>query len=385
MRGPAGETILLLGGNGYIGRMLAAALLAETEARLILPVRDRHSPASVVAAIARELPPELPSAGGERVPRPAAKCPPDLRRLEVLPLPAPGRIASELAPLLRARRVREIVHAAGSVSYFNTAKLKAGNIDLTREIIALGRNLPLERLSYVSTAFCSGFRTGPIAEVLHDDSGVDPTDYTRTKRQAEHELFKSGLPVVILRPSVVVGDSRSGHYSGRPYGLYQFWSGAERFLCDRWRPVVHFFAPPERINFVHQDALQAVFLGCRRLARPGAIVHVVSRDQTLPTMCDLVRLWMLACARPRELYLYERQEDMPAGALDASERQWSELVAANAAIAAHHWDFERTALESLAQGGLTIADATVETVARCQAAFLRGSARVQEFMARCPS
>src|SRR5262249_29651810 len=55
----------------------------------------------------------------------------DLARVATLPLPPPERI-DELLHDLRDLGVRDILHCAGSLSYFNVRKLQAGNLDLTR-------------------------------------------------------------------------------------------------------------------------------------------------------------------------------------------------------------------------------------------------------------
>jgi len=49
---------------------------------------------------------------------------------------------------------------------------------------------------------------------MHAGDGEDPTEYTRTKRNAEELVATSGVPYLILRPSIVIGDSRDGRYFG---------------------------------------------------------------------------------------------------------------------------------------------------------------------------
>ena len=93
--------------------------------------------------------------------------------------------------------------------------------------------LDLERLYYLSTAFSCGYRSDRVPERLHPVPESDPTDYTWSKREAESILARSGVPFVIIRPSVVVGDSRDGRYSGKRYGVYQLWHAAERLMGVR--------------------------------------------------------------------------------------------------------------------------------------------------------
>lgn len=90
------------------------------------------------------------------------------------------------------------------------------NFGGTREVNAFVRSLPLlERYNYVSTCYVAGKRTGRILETeLEHDAGFR-NHYEETKYLAEIEVdkLKSDLPVTIFRPSVVVGDSKTGETS----------------------------------------------------------------------------------------------------------------------------------------------------------------------------
>ncbi|WLR43102.1 SDR family oxidoreductase [Bacillus carboniphilus] len=74
----------------------------------------------------------------------------------------------------------------------------------------------LERLTkyvYVSTAYVSGEREGTIYENELDQGQTFKNHYEETKYFAEKEvqtLVADGLPVTIIRPGIVVGDSRTG-------------------------------------------------------------------------------------------------------------------------------------------------------------------------------
>src|SRR5262249_5319043 len=154
---------------------------------------------------------ELSAAGVDAAPR--------LQRVNILALPPPGEIM-RLRESIRGWEVSDIIHCAGCVDYFHRKNLAEGNPELTRAFVQLAREMLLRRFAFISTAFCSGYCDGPIRERLHGDSREDPTEYTRSKREAEAIVAGSDLPYLIVRPSVVVGDSRDGRYGGKRYGLY---------------------------------------------------------------------------------------------------------------------------------------------------------------------
>jgi nucleoside-diphosphate-sugar epimerase len=337
---------VVFGATGYLGTLAAATLLAEERCRLILPVRGRWSREQALRPILAEC-----EASGRRIDSA------DLDRLEVTDLPETARIA-ELAGRFRDLGANRIVHCAGSVDYFDRPKLVAANVELTDAIARLAVGLDLECLYYLSTAFSCGYKSDRVPERLHPAPESDPTDYTWSKREAESILARSGVPFVIIRPSVVVGDSRDGRYSGKRYGVYQLWHAAERLMGVHYPPVIYAVAPPQnRLHLLHQDAFQAGFLACYRHAPAGRFVHLVSREETLPTLRDLYHLWLGRCA---------------------PEQLWLQFTGVNLQIASHPWSFETRNMDDLASRGLRIAHATLQTLAVCQEHFISASPRLQE-------
>lgn len=93
------------------------------------------------------------------------------------------------------------------------------NVEGTRNINQFVKSLSKESLSkklrrynYVSTCYVAGQRVGEILETeLEHDAGFR-NFYEETKYLAEMEVekLKSEIPTTIFRPSVVVGDSRTG-------------------------------------------------------------------------------------------------------------------------------------------------------------------------------
>jgi nucleoside-diphosphate-sugar epimerase len=362
---------LLTGSTGYLGSLVAAAFLLEETGALVLPVRTHHSPESVLARIGLEL-----QAHGHTL------TPALLDRITILPLPAPD----QLEPLREActrHQVASILHCAGCADYFNVYNLDAGNQQLTRALLRLGQQLEVERFVFVSTAFSSGFQDEIIPETLHDLPGPDPTPYTRSKRETEALVASSGLPTLIVRPSVVIGDSRDGRYTGKRYGIYQLWQAAERFLCSsEYVPVIYGVAPRSPLPLVHQDAFVAGLFGAYHHLPPGSILHLVSDGAALPTVRDAWEMWLDRCSRPRETHYYPSLADVPIDQLNPLQQLWVEFTAVNIDIASRPWHFETTGINRLRERGVSIPDVTRETVAICLERFIAESARLPRFLDR---
>src|SRR6266404_5319346 len=89
------------------------------------------------------------------------------------------------------------------------------NIAGTQAIIDWATHHGVNQIHAVSTAYTCGWNGGTIREALHHPSPAFQTDYERTKWQAEIMLSRwaetPGRVLTILRPSLLIGDSESGH------------------------------------------------------------------------------------------------------------------------------------------------------------------------------
>ena len=98
------------------------------------------------------------------------------------------------------------------------------NVDGTRNVLDMARECRrLERLVHFSTCHVAGAREGVIAEDELDKGQEFRNAWEETKFHAEKAVVRAAesLPIVILRPSTVVGDSRTGEidrFEG-PYAL----------------------------------------------------------------------------------------------------------------------------------------------------------------------
>lgn len=359
---------VVFGATGFLGTLATATLLAEERCRLILLVRGKRTREQVLQPILAEC-----EASGRRIGSA------ELDRLEVMDLPETAAIP-QLAGRFRDLGVDRIVHCAGSVEYFHRTRLVAANVELTDAIARLGAGLNLERLYYLSTAFSCGYRSDLVPERLHPAPESDPTDYTWSKREAESILARSGVPFVIIRPSIVVGDSKTGRYSGKPYGVYQLWHAAARIMGVHYPPVIYAVAPlKNRLHMLHQDAFQAGFLACYRHLPAGRFVNLVSHEETLPTLRDQFHLWLGRCAPECAIRYFDALEEVPMDEMDRPQQLWLEFTSVNLQIASYPWSFETGNMDDLASRGLVkMAHATLETLAVCQERFITDSPRLKD-------
>ncbi|MBI2567521.1 MAG: SDR family oxidoreductase [Candidatus Schekmanbacteria bacterium] len=87
------------------------------------------------------------------------------------------------------------------------------NVEGTRNVLDLAAQMPnLLRLNYISTCFVAGDRKGVVMESELDEGQLFKNFYEETKFLAEVEVRRrfAEIPIVVYRPAIVVGDSRTG-------------------------------------------------------------------------------------------------------------------------------------------------------------------------------
>lgn len=192
--GPArpGE-VVVLGGTGFIGRRVVAGLL------------ERGLPVSAVVRRAHSLPAILTQAAEDR-------------RLRLLP----GRLEDAGALANALQGAKTLIHLAtggGDTWEKIERSMIQGSVAVAEAALAAG----VERFVYVSSiaALYAGADCG--TAVLEDSLETDPQPegreiYSRGKMAAEKALLalhrERGLPLVIVRPGVVLGEGTPLQHSG---------------------------------------------------------------------------------------------------------------------------------------------------------------------------
>jgi len=263
--------VLLTGFPGFIGGRLIRRLLEEDpERRIVALVEERTQEAARAAAA--EIDPE---------------------RIELLC----GDIGARRLGLGDAdwdrlcAELRRVYHLAAIYDLAVPAELAHRvNVEGTGNVLELCLAAgQLERLAYVSTAYVAGTRTGIVYEHELSVGQGFKNHYESTKFQAEvwvRELMNR-VPTTILRPGIVVGDSRTGEtqkFDG-PYYLLRVISRAQR----AHQPVVQFGRSEATFNVVPVDFIvAAIAAAASDPLAAGETLHLVDPDP-LPSR-ELVEL-----------------------------------------------------------------------------------------------
>jgi long-chain acyl-CoA synthetase len=265
-------TILLTGATGFLGGELLVRLLEETDHEVVTLIRaddDTAAQQRLEDTLTRLLPPGAVPAGRVRAVAGHLDQP-------GLGLPAHRRNAV-------ARDIDAVVHCAASVQF--TLPIEEAlriNLDGTREVLDLASRAPsLQRFVHVSTAYVAGDRGGVYRESEGNVGQASRNTYEQTKLAAEAHVQCSGLPnTSIVRPSIVVGDSRTGW---TPAFNVIYWP-LQAFARGLF-PVVP-GDPDARVDIVPVDTVADALLALTVGEPQSGTVHVVAGDEA-PTTSGL--------------------------------------------------------------------------------------------------
>ncbi len=123
-----------------------------------------------------------------------------------------------------------MIHSAAYVAYHSTPDGEPWetNVHGTRRLLELCRSSGLTEVHHVSTAFVCGDRRGVVREDELDCGGGAGNAYEESKFAAEQVVRGfAGICPTVYRPSVIVGDSRTG-YTSTYHHFYRFLELAAR-------------------------------------------------------------------------------------------------------------------------------------------------------------
>src|SRR3954447_8984215 len=255
------RTHFITGFPGFIGRRLVAKLLAnDPQARVVALVEEKMLDTARSRADA---------IGAERIEIAAG----DItdRRLG-LDDATYDRLAGEVAVVFHLAAIYNLavpLEVATRVNVDGTGNV----LDFCRAATSL------ERLAYVSTAYVAGRREGIVYEHELVMGQTFKNHYESTKFQAEvwvRQLMDK-VPTTIMRPAIVVGDSRTGEtekFDG-PYYILRTIARAQR----AGRAVVQFGASEATFNVVPVDYVVAAMAAAGTAPETaGETLHLVDPD-----------------------------------------------------------------------------------------------------------
>lgn len=190
-----------------------------------------------------------------------------------------------------AGRVDAVIHSAAVTDFNRTdGSLEATNIGGTEQVVALAEAAGVP-LYHVSTAFLHAEADG--------ERGRTSVRYAASKRAGEEVVRAAGVPHVILRPSVVIGDSQTG-YVGSFQGLYLVAAA----VLGGFVPLIPFdstwpidFVPSDVVADAIATAVEQelttgelwLTAGERALSVGDAVAHVVEFSRRLGAEVDAPR------------------------------------------------------------------------------------------------
>ena len=273
------DVVLLTGATGFVGMELLARLLDEGEDEVICLVRagtQDEADARLAGVLGRVF----------DVPPPAAA--------SVIAMPCDvGAPGLGLAPGDRAvllERVTSVIHCAASIAFDRTLEearqVNTGGavqmLELSREIADRGR---LHRHLHVSTAYVAGRYGGHFLETDLDVGQRFRNTYEQSKFDSEKALgeLAGELPLLIVRPSIIVGDSHTGWTSAFNV-IYWPVRAFSRGLMDEIA-----IDPDGVVDIVPIDYVGAGVLALLRAEHASGTVALVA-GASAPTNAELIEL-----------------------------------------------------------------------------------------------
>lgn len=166
-----------------------------------------------------------------------------------------------------AERIDCIVHSAAVTDFSESDELiMRTNVQGIENILELARVAQVP-LYHISTAFVHLRKQ---ANGTQEDSA-----YVNSKREGERLVRESGLPSVIIRPSIVIGDSTSGSIA-RFQGIHSV-AGA---IIKGFLPMMP-ASPQAYLDFIPQDVLAQAVVALIDEGNVGQQYWITAGDQSL--------------------------------------------------------------------------------------------------------
>lgn len=194
--------LFITGASGFLGRAVTERVLRYTDASVTLLVRDSHQLPlkSRFSGWIDDYPGRVEIVGGDITQPLAGLAPEDLRRV--------------------VQETDEIWHFAADTRFDEVLRghLFETNLQGTRNVADLASAcVRLRRFVHCSTAFVAGCAgdSVPVTETVASRPARFNNAYEESKYEAELAVIQSGLPCLIFRPGIIMGDVLSGRNDGK--------------------------------------------------------------------------------------------------------------------------------------------------------------------------
>lgn len=301
---------LVTGATGFIGAALVLELLDRTEAEVACMARPSHDPERARTRLVEAL--ERAFALYDRtdlIPQIEQRCP-------VVPFDL--REDVDGAPPVLPAGIDEVWHSAASLRFKQSQreKIVAQNVDGTRRMLELATAAGASTFNYVSTAYVAGKRSGLVLEEAAREPEVAHNAYEESKILAEILVDEwDGLRTRIMRPSIVVGHSRTFAAISNT-GLYGFVLGVQRARTEvEGRKLGAFLAHRQvrlrgdgeaPINLIPVDAVARNAVAISRSPSEDGVFHLA--NATPPTAAEVGRVVFAALGMAEPRWVEDEEE-----------------------------------------------------------------------------
>jgi nucleoside-diphosphate-sugar epimerase len=223
--GPRAGKLLVTGATGFLGGAIVSRLIETSRWEdVMLLVRTRNSAEGVVRVIENLKRFQVPAILLARV-RPSQILCGDFLQVDAF------------ANDPRLGDIADVVNCSAVTSFGRQPLIRKVNVEGTGAFAEmLVAKAKLRRFIHVGTAMSCGLNAvNPVAENdVFPENAEHAVSYTESKLDSEKRLRRiPGLPLVVVRPSIIVGHSRLGcRPSSSIYWVFRMGFAMECFLCD---------------------------------------------------------------------------------------------------------------------------------------------------------
>ncbi len=285
-----GDNVLITGGTGFLGtEIVKRILLRHPRSRLTMLVRATHRETArerVDRLLVRECGLEEANRHKDRI---------DVVNGDIS-LRGLGMDQDKMETL--RGRVDHVIHCAATIRFDLPLDVaRRDNTEGTRNVLGFVDGIKrLKRFDYVGTAYIAGRREGLVKEDELDVGQEYSNSYERTKMEAEalvRELAER-KPVAIFRPSIVVGDSKTGEttsFQGFYQALLFYRQLYKRSFLVRGVIKILPADPNALIDIVPIDYVVDAFFALMQTTKSlGHVFHLTSGPGNTCTFDDLMQM-----------------------------------------------------------------------------------------------